>query len=63
MAVIAMTLNDLRGHLPIAGLFKCDFYTVLEQFPICFLYFIIPSDRIKLNLIWKFWAEVSIGDG
>ena len=35
MAATAVTLNDLEGHLPVAGLFKCNlsntyaaFYTI-----------------------------------
>jgi len=27
MAAVVMTLSVLEGYFPIAGLFKCDFYT------------------------------------
>jgi len=38
MAATAVTLNDLEGHSPVAGLFKCNlsnicaaFYTILTD--------------------------------
>ena len=32
MAQTPVTLNDLEGHSPVAGLFKCDSSTILADF-------------------------------
>jgi len=32
MAATVMTLNDLEGHSPVAGLFKCNSSTIFEAF-------------------------------
>jgi len=32
MAATAVTLNDLEGHLPIAGLFKCSPWNICAAF-------------------------------
>jgi len=32
MAATAVTLNDLKGHSPVAGLFKCSPRTLVQHF-------------------------------
>ena len=32
MAAAAVTLNDLEGHSPVAGLFKCNLSNILAAF-------------------------------
>ena len=32
MAATAVTLNDLKGHSPVAGLFKCDMSNIYAAF-------------------------------
>jgi len=35
MAATAVTLNDLEGHLPVAGLFRCNPSTTRFQLTVC----------------------------
>ena len=32
MAVTAVTLNDFKGHSPVAGLFKCNLSNICAEF-------------------------------
>ena len=32
MAATAVTLNDLEGHLPVAGLFKCNLSNIFAAY-------------------------------
>ena len=48
MAPILVTLNDLEGHSPVAGLFKCN------PSKICAVRYQISTDSIgEVALLWK----------
>ena len=32
MAATVVTLNDLEGHSPVAGLFKCNLLNIMQHF-------------------------------
>ena len=40
MATTAVTLNDLEGHSPVAGLFKCNLSNI------CAEYYTISTDSV-----------------
>ena len=40
MAAMAVTLNDLKGHSPVAGLFKCN------PLNICAAFYTISTDNV-----------------
>jgi len=40
MAPTAVTLNDLEGHLPVAGHFKCN------SWAICAVFYKLSADRV-----------------
>ena len=40
MAAMAVTLNDLEGHLPVAGLFKCNLSNI------CAAFYTISTDSV-----------------
>ena len=45
MAAIAVTLNDLEGHSPVAGLFKCD------PSNICAAVYTISTDNVLARFL------------
>ena len=45
MAATAMTLNDLKGHLPVAGLFKCKPSNIYAAF------YTISTDRVLARFL------------
>jgi len=44
MAATALTLNDLEGHSPVAGLFKCN------SSNICAAFYMISPDSVLAHL-------------
>ena len=45
MAVTAVTLNDLEGHSPVAGLFKCNLSNIYAEF-----YTILTDSVVEVSL-------------
>ena len=48
MAATAVTLNDLEGHSPVAGLFKCNLSNI------CAAFYTISTDIV---LAWFLWIS------
>jgi len=46
MAATAVTLNDLEGHSPVAGLFKCNASNI------CAAFYTISSDSVLARSRW-----------
>jgi len=45
MAATAVTLNDLEGHLPVAGLFKCNLSNI------CAAFYMISTDSVLARFL------------
>ena len=45
MAATAVTLNDLEGHVPVAGLFKCN------PSNICTAFYMISTDSVVARFL------------
>ena len=51
MAPVLMTLNDVEGHLPVAGLFKCN------PSNICAAFYQISTDSVLARFLSDVWAS------
>ena len=57
MASVLVTLNDIEGHSPVAGLFKCNPWNIYAAF------YLISTDSVLACSLRDSWAsfEVELG--
>ena len=54
MAPVLVTLDDLEGHLPVAGLFKCNLLNIFAAF------YQISTDIVLAQSLSDSWASCVI---
>ena len=57
MAPVFVTLNDLEGHSPVAGLFKCNLSNI------CAVFYQISTDSALARSLSDSWASCLITHG
>ena len=53
MVAMAVTLNDVEGHLPVAGLFKCNLSNI------CAAFYTISTDSVLARFLCSRRASCS----